>query len=504
MKLEFGLRQGLAVDMQWDKRINDLRYQQQMKRQADIEMEAKAKMFADDLEYATPMNSHDNPLANGYAKQSIQKLGQFVNENPGWESNVTLRMQYNQLKRQLKDNPELNRGMQSDKGFDDMAKFAADPKNSNILSSSRWKSIEEQKRNYELYGNQNGEEAAKKEGKKAFMFMAPDPIQDMRAKALTIGSKLGTTDIGMAGGHGAKMTIVEDKKIKDSAIAELTGPDKDDWKLAWENESPSVKTLYGDDEDGRIKWAFDLIKAGTSVKKDWGQQWQQTGSSSRSGGSGGDFITPFMRQIAMQKEGSSPFTAKIAPLTTSVDGNKTVYAPPVSGLKVLTKNAKGEEIYKTVYGYSGEQLESTPTHNFKTVNGKKMVELNVKVPLRRHLTEGPNAVFTSKNSFGAMDIEDFDVMDGHQSISYIEKDGEGKPTGFGYLKVWADAITEEGNILAYDKAASGQSNANEAYMPTIGALSENDRARKAAAMGATQRDEAGNYFDANGNYIKVD
>jgi len=501
MKLEFGLRQGLAFDMQYDQRLNDLRYQQQAKRQAGIENEARAKMLADDLAYQSPMNEHDNPLVKEYSQEIIKKIGKFVNENPGWESNVGLRMQYNQLSRELKDNKELNRGMTTDKNIAAMNEFAANGKNAHIVSSSKWQKINQEYDNYLKFGNQNGEEAALKEGKRAFMFNAPDPILDVRAKALDIGSKLGTTDKAIAGGFGAKMTYVEESKIKSSAVSELAGPNREDWDIAWESEQPDIKSFYNGD---KVAWAFDLIKNGTDVKKDMGQQWQQTRGGSGSGSNGNDFITPFMRQVAMQKEGSSPFVAKIAPLRPSADGKNTVYSPSVKGMKVLTQDAKGNPVYKSIYGYSGEELESTPTSNFKTVNGKKIVELSVKVPLRRFLTEGPNAVFGSNNSFGAMDNEDFSVLDGYQSITSIEKDAEGKPTGYGFLRVWDDAITEEGNILAYDKAASGQSNANEAYMPTIQTLNANTRAQKAQSLGATQMDQAGNYFDANGNYIKVD
>jgi hypothetical protein len=179
MKLEFGLRQGLAVDFGYDQRINDLRYQQQMRRQAGIENEARAKMLADDLAYNTPMNEHDNPLVKQYAQDTIKKIGKFVNENPGWESNVGQRMVYNQLTRDLKDNKELNRGMITDKNMELFNKYKADAKNNEMINTDEWRNLEIERDNYLKYGNQKGKEAAEKEGKKAFEFYAPEEAVDL-------------------------------------------------------------------------------------------------------------------------------------------------------------------------------------------------------------------------------------------------------------------------------------------------------------------------------------
>mgnify|MGYP006314900065 CR=1 FL=1 len=219
MKLEFGLRQGLAFDMQYDQRINDLRYQQQQKRQAGIENEARAKMLADDLAYQSPMNEHDNPLVKEYSQGVIKKIGKFVNENPGWESNVGLRMVYNQLTRELKDNKELIRGMQSDKNIELFHKYESDPKNNEMMDTDEWKSLKEQRDNYLKYGNQKGEDAALKEGKKAFEFYAPEEAVDLNPYLVQIAGATKQNGYKSKGYLGHRLYVEEVDKL--SAVKDV-------------------------------------------------------------------------------------------------------------------------------------------------------------------------------------------------------------------------------------------------------------------------------------------
>ena len=127
-KLEFGMRQGLAVDMQWDQRINDLRYQEQAKKQAQIAAKADAKMYADDMAYKQPMNNFDNPRVQAYAQNQIKMIGKFVNENQDWETNVAKRGVYSQMINDLKNGPDYRRGVQSDTAWEQAQKDMADLK----------------------------------------------------------------------------------------------------------------------------------------------------------------------------------------------------------------------------------------------------------------------------------------------------------------------------------------------------------------------------------------
>ena len=206
--LEMGLRLGLAADMQYDKRIADLRYNEEANRRAKNEAEAKAKVFADDFSYTNAMNTHDNPLVKQAAQFQINRIGSFVNNNPDWQTNIQKRGQYQQLLRELKDNPDLNRGLATDKSFTEMNEYAKNPKNAYVTSSDAWNQIKLQKENYLKFGNQDGQAAAEKEGRKAFAFVAPQELADVNIKGLEIGSKLGTSDKFVGGGFGAKETRV--------------------------------------------------------------------------------------------------------------------------------------------------------------------------------------------------------------------------------------------------------------------------------------------------------
>jgi hypothetical protein len=211
--LEYGLRLGLAADMQYDKRIQDLRYNEEAMRRAKGEQEAKAKMFADDFDYKNAMNTHDNPLVKQAAQFNIKRIGSFINSNPDWETNVQKRAQYQQLLRELKDNPDLNRGLQTDDAFEKMNTYAKDPKNSDLVNSKEdWGRIEQEKTNYLKWGNQDGEEAAKKDGKKAFQFRAPEEKVDTAKILIEAAKNADYDEIHYFGNQGHKQSISNSRK----------------------------------------------------------------------------------------------------------------------------------------------------------------------------------------------------------------------------------------------------------------------------------------------------
>jgi hypothetical protein len=177
---EYGLPLGLAVDMQFDQRINDLRYRDEQNRRAKAMAEAKMKLFADDLDYQNAVNAHDNPLIKSYAQNQIKKIGAFVRENPDWQTNFDKRTQFNQLKRELKDNPEINRGLASDASYKEYLKDLAEvAKNPQQHDTQAYDEIKQQWQNYLATGNQYGEEAAKTQGKQAFVYTKPRDFVDL-------------------------------------------------------------------------------------------------------------------------------------------------------------------------------------------------------------------------------------------------------------------------------------------------------------------------------------
>src|SRR3990172_11835747 len=101
-KLEFGLLKGASVVVPYDQMVNDQYRHYQIQRQRAIEQENKAKLFADDFDYNNAVNTFDNPLIKDYARKQISAIGTFVRDNPGWERDVSKRIQYKSMIRELK------------------------------------------------------------------------------------------------------------------------------------------------------------------------------------------------------------------------------------------------------------------------------------------------------------------------------------------------------------------------------------------------------------------
>lgn len=221
MALELGLRYGLAQDLGYDQQINSLRYNEQMNRQAQAVAEKKAAVMADDFEYNSPMNPFDYVRVKEVSQKYIKDLGAYVNNNPDYDTNISKRVVYNQLRRNLKDNPDLNRGIQSDAGMALYRKDLAEKvKNPDLFDAGAWNDIQRQVENYNRYGNQDGEEAAKKFGLKAFQYVQPKDFVDLDKQGLEYGSKIkgGGLDVIPAGGTGGYKTRPNEKYL--SVVAE--------------------------------------------------------------------------------------------------------------------------------------------------------------------------------------------------------------------------------------------------------------------------------------------
>lgn len=451
-KLEFGLREGLAVDMEWDQRINDLRYQTAQKAQAKIQGEAKAKMFADDFEFNNAMNSHDNPLVKTYAQNKIREIGKFVNENPDWQSNVTKRGLYTQLTRELKDNPDLNRGLQSDENWKAAQKDMADTKNADLDFTP----IKEQWKNYITYGNQMGAESAVSEGKKPFVYNAPQTDIDVVADALKTGKDLGTTDMATSGGFGAKKTFVEDKKINDVALAKFEGPQRRSYENAWKKLSDEQRSFYGND---KYHWAQELVRAGTDVKFDKGQYIYPDKAK---GGSGGDSsaysLYARLNDIPKNKTTAIPqeYLKSISPIVKDSSGKGVLTTADVLRYKV--DDGTGKYIYRTLSAYKGKAIPAYETGNYMNdYNGRAMVETMVTLPMTPELTNKQNGLFTDAAMWGT----DYVPREGMENQVKPIKDKDGN--WYAQMPIWVPARLNQNTGQEFDNTALGQGASNKAH-----------------------------------------
>lgn len=223
MPLEYGIVNGLSQVAPWDAAINDLRYNQQMKKQANALAEQQAKLFADDFAYKNAMNSFDNPKVKALAQLQTKKIGRFVNENPDWRTNVEKRAMYSNMIHDLKDNPDLNRGLISDKNYQDFQKDLSEKiKNPDLYDAEAYDNIKKQWDNYNRFGNQfanSEEEVEKLGGIKPFSYQAPRDFISTNKVLGEDGGNFGDFIVkplkadGVQTGVGAHEYIPNDKSV---------------------------------------------------------------------------------------------------------------------------------------------------------------------------------------------------------------------------------------------------------------------------------------------------
>lgn len=183
---EIGLLGGLAQDFQSDKRIGDLYRQEEALNRAKSMAEQKAVMFANDTKYQNAMNPFDNARVKQRNTKAIYDLGAWQREHPNWRIDPALRAEYNNKLDDIKGNEDVIRGMASDNAFKaltgDLQELA---KSGRQYNKKAYNTLLEQKRNYEQFGNQNGYEAAQKEGHQPFVYVKPKEFIDDLSGDLT-------------------------------------------------------------------------------------------------------------------------------------------------------------------------------------------------------------------------------------------------------------------------------------------------------------------------------
>lgn len=219
--MEIGLAQGLAQSGQYDQQINDLRYREQALRQQEAQNEAKRRLFESDLDFQQGGNSFDQPLVKEVNKRIIQSIGDYVSDNPDWETNVNKRFYIKQLKNSLKDNPDVLRATATNDNRKALLQYAQEAKQKGVPFDED--ALNEQLmryQNYERFGNPDGEEAAKLNGLQAYTFSRPQDFIDSSATKLKLGNEFKDFDIVPTkfGGYYSKPKEAELDAIADNYI----------------------------------------------------------------------------------------------------------------------------------------------------------------------------------------------------------------------------------------------------------------------------------------------
>ncbi len=262
--MEYGLQLGLSQDLGYDKKINDLRYANQLKKQASIEAANKAKMFEDETDYKNAMNVFDNPIIKAKAQATIKELGRFMNENPDWETSPQKRLQRKEILSRLKDDPDLNRGLSSDASYKQFqADLATKSKDPGVFDEAAYKDVMQQWKNYEKYGNQfaTDEITAQKLGRQAFQYQQPQDLIDEAAVGLEYGNKFHdlVVDKLPGGGSGSYKTKPNEKTLEAVAV-DMYQRHKRTLDLRYRQAG------YKDP----ISYAKELIRAGVKTSFDMG------------------------------------------------------------------------------------------------------------------------------------------------------------------------------------------------------------------------------------------
>ncbi len=434
---DVGLYKGLAQDFSYDQRIGDLRYHSQQMERAKAINEAKAKMYSDDLEFMNAANSYDNPRIKEYIKKQVGIIGKFASDNPGWEGNVQQRTQMNLLKRELKDNPELQRGMASDDAFKQLnADLAEVAKNPEQHDSGAYDALMAQKDNYLKYGHQDGEDAARVHGAQAFVYRKPKNFIDLNKEFASVGNDF--KDMKRESGKGGRNSYQEYanpetlKLISNQMYSQnKVQIDREATKLGID---PVVYTMKG--IDAHIKKVHDYGDYGLS-----------------------DAMT--MRSLALKDKANKEDGKPAGPTTwdkeikgkpMGMENGETmmkVIGPPPS---VTLKDNQGKviDLSDIDFKYSGNHKDVTVKvmdNNGKMVDKKqKMFEVYTMVP-----SDVSDKIGVTKNSWVG-DNEISDNFAKNDAVSIVPRENkEGKVDRFTKIKSWVPVdVNNEGFRQRYD------------------------------------------------------
>lgn len=296
--MEWGTAKGLAVDLGYDQRIQDARFQEQQMKRAQAENQAELKALEDDLDYMNAANSYDHNLIKGEADKTIREIGAIIRDNPDFRYNPDVRRQINEKKKYLKSNQHAIRGMASDEAFkrlnDDLAKVA---KNPNMYDTGAYQDLLAKKQNYLQFGHQDGKEAADKYGPQAFIYDKPEDFVPLNEEALKTAQMIKARKYKNYGDGGWE-ELIDENALTPAAMD------------FYNRHKRQIQVTYNpkDDAEG-IAYAAELIKPGIDLKRKFGEphyndalavaKWKAAHDEAKSNGN--YQLDPYMYDIKMAK-----------------------------------------------------------------------------------------------------------------------------------------------------------------------------------------------------------
>jgi len=263
MAEEYGSILGQAVKIDYDQQVNDLFRYDEMRKRTQAMNESKAKLFAEDMEFQNAMNEYDNPRVKEFAASQINKIGQFMRNNPDYASNPIKMGQIKVMKNELKSNPALLRGLAVDKAHKE---YLADLQES-IKAPNQWDTealkAEGQKfQNYFKTGNARGLEGLQQEGEQPVVYTRPREFINLPETLLKSGQMINPSMVTKGKNLGEYTRTADPNHV--SAIKASI------WKENGRQIDVEAKKLGLNTPEQVDKWLTDGIMAGVKTTYDPG------------------------------------------------------------------------------------------------------------------------------------------------------------------------------------------------------------------------------------------
>jgi len=324
--MDVGLARGLAQSFQYDQRINDQRFYDQQMNRAKEEHLANLKAFEDDTDYMNAANSFDHNLIKGEADKVIREMGQIIRENPDYKYNPDVRRVLNEKKKYLKSNQHVIRGMASDEAFKNLNKDLSEvAKNPAMHDSGAYQNLITQRNNYLKYGNQDGEEAAKKFGAQAFVYTKPQDFVPLNEEALKTAALIKSRKYKQTG-NGGYEELIDENSLTPAAMD------------FYNRHKRQIQVTYNPKtEQEGLEYAKNLIRPGIDLKRKFGEPHYN------------DALATKKWEYAMaQKEGNKPIDAYHEAVMT-----KKFNQLPTDAVTAMLGTSPEAKIYNSDGGFMG-------------------------------------------------------------------------------------------------------------------------------------------------------
>ena len=476
--MEWGMAHGLAQDLQYSERINDARFHNQQMQRAKAENEASLKAFEDDTDYMNAANSFDHDIIKNNANNTIKQMGEIIRNNPDYKYNPDVRRKLKELKVDLKSNPDVIRGMASDKSISDFNTYLKEVvKNPSMHSMAEIAKLKQQQQNYLQHGHQDGKEAAEKLGPQAFVFQRPQDWVNLNEEGLKTGALIKARKYKEYA-NGGNEELVDETSLRTNAI-DLYNRYKGQIK-----ETFNPKT----DEEG-VNYAASIIRPGISLKREFGKPhyndelelYKYKQAHGEAVNNGKHAIDPFLWDVKKADANRlNPELVQAALGTTpqaKIYNKDGVFVKNTEGLKFVsdggfqqTQRTVGAKINKSTGAYEGMEKKSNARigvfHGYVEMTEKELDESGL--------------------------LDDKAMKD--LIIPYEGKDAKNKPVKM--FKVKANVPSDlngEGMHIRYNSAAKLTSKQMDALNP-MSQMQEN-----IDPTGWTMDPNTGIVFDAQGN-----